>query len=259
VFFNSRVIQEAQMAEFRKTDWPGYWVDDEGNVWTGKRQTSSPKGFITTIEEEPIRKLSAITDRYNYRAVNLQHNGKKRVIRIHQLVLNAFHGPKPSKDAICRHLDGDKSNNRPENLRWGTYEENAQDMIDHGFLGINNFNTNFTKVDILEIRSTKYYPGLFNDLAKKYDAHPTVISNAYYGKTFKNLGNANKPRINEQAVLDIRSHEKRYGLFAELARKYNVTSVNIARIYNYETWKHVGTETERKEHHASRLTNDQVR
>jgi hypothetical protein len=34
----------------------------------------------------------------------------------------------------CRHLDGNPSNNRPDNLRWGTAKENAADMIRHGRL-----------------------------------------------------------------------------------------------------------------------------
>jgi hypothetical protein len=254
-------VQEAQMIEFKKIggEYIGYWADNEGNIWSSKRMTGGKgNGPIFKIEEEPILKKKPSIDRYGYHRVRISVNGKQSSIRVHTLVLLAFHGPKPFKNAICRHLDGNKSNNQPNNLRWGTYKENAQDMIDHGFLGMNDFNTNFTKDDILEIRSTKYYPGLFNDLAEKYDATPSSISNAYYGKTFEYLGDTNKIRIDEQAVLDIRSRKKTYGLFAELARKYNVTPENIARIYNYETWKHVGTNIERNEHHIARFTDDQV-
>lgn len=44
--------------------------------------------------------------------------------KVHQLVCEAFHGPKPFPDAIVLHLDEDALNNRPENLRWGTQKEN---------------------------------------------------------------------------------------------------------------------------------------
>ncbi len=35
--------------------------------------------------------------------------------RLHRLICEAFHGPCPEGQE-CRHLDGDPSNNRPENL-----------------------------------------------------------------------------------------------------------------------------------------------
>lgn len=45
-------------------------------------------------------------------------------IKIHQAVCEAFHGPKPFDGAVVIHLDEDGTNNRQENLRWGTQKEN---------------------------------------------------------------------------------------------------------------------------------------
>lgn len=50
---------------------------------------------------------------------------------VHRLVLEAFIGPCPS-GMECRHLDGNPSNNRLENLLWGTPLENANDRRRHG-------------------------------------------------------------------------------------------------------------------------------
>lgn len=50
---------------------------------------------------------------------------------VHQLVLEAFHGPRPIGH-VTRHLNGVRTDNRPENLRWGTYEENSADQARHG-------------------------------------------------------------------------------------------------------------------------------
>lgn len=47
-----------------------------------------------------------------------------KTFKVHQLVCEAFHGQKPFEDAIVLHLDEDPSNNRPENLKWGTRKEN---------------------------------------------------------------------------------------------------------------------------------------
>ena len=44
--------------------------------------------------------------------------------KVHQLVCEAFHGPKPFPNAVVIHLDEDALNNRAENLKWGTQKEN---------------------------------------------------------------------------------------------------------------------------------------
>lgn len=43
---------------------------------------------------------------------------------MHQLVCEAFHGPKPFPRAVVIHADENALNNAPENLRWGTQKEN---------------------------------------------------------------------------------------------------------------------------------------
>jgi len=44
--------------------------------------------------------------------------------RIHQIVATAFYGNQPSKEYIVDHMDTNRQNNRPNNLRWITKEEN---------------------------------------------------------------------------------------------------------------------------------------
>jgi hypothetical protein len=45
-------------------------------------------------------------------------------IPVHRIVATAFHGPEPSKDHVVDHIDTNRRNNRPENLRWVTKLEN---------------------------------------------------------------------------------------------------------------------------------------
>ena len=47
-----------------------------------------------------------------------------RTYRVARLVCEAFHGPAPAERPNCLHRDEDASNNRPENLFWGTQKEN---------------------------------------------------------------------------------------------------------------------------------------
>lgn len=45
-------------------------------------------------------------------------------VRIHRIVATAFHNEPPTKEHVVDHIDTNKQNNRPENLRWVTRLEN---------------------------------------------------------------------------------------------------------------------------------------
>lgn len=68
----------------------------------------------------------------DYRSVNLYPDGRHETRLVHQLVCAAFHGARPDELPHTRHLDGNPSNNVPENLRWGTGRENSLDSVRHG-------------------------------------------------------------------------------------------------------------------------------
>lgn len=67
-----------------------------------------------------------------YRYVNLSRDGVARKINVHVIVLEAFIGPRPSPRHEGCHQDGDRTNPRLANLRWGTPEENHADRWRHG-------------------------------------------------------------------------------------------------------------------------------
>ena len=46
-------------------------------------------------------------------------------VRVHRIVATAFHGVPPTKEHVVDHIDTNKRNNRPENLRWVTKLENV--------------------------------------------------------------------------------------------------------------------------------------
>ncbi|WP_210246584.1 HNH endonuclease [Methylobacterium sp. WL120] len=49
---------------------------------------------------------------------------KRKTYKVHQLVCEAFNGPKPFPKAVVMHDDEDASHNWPSNLIWGTQKEN---------------------------------------------------------------------------------------------------------------------------------------
>ena len=71
----------------------------------------------------------AVCDRAGHVSVHL---GKHcRGIPVHQLVMLAFHGYPPA-GMEARHLNGIPTDNRPENLCYGTHSENMIDMYKEG-------------------------------------------------------------------------------------------------------------------------------
>jgi len=107
-----------------------YDVSNLGNVRTLERAWFSGEHHqvMRTVKAGPKAQKA---DRHGYLRVTLSKEGKKRRRSVHHLVLDAFVGP-GEDNAQCRHLDGNKENNRVENLCWGTIGENAADRKLHG-------------------------------------------------------------------------------------------------------------------------------
>lgn len=67
-----------------------------------------------------------------YLGVKITTDSGRRTVRIHRLVCLVFHGEPPTPKHEGRHLNGIKTDNRAENLAWGTKSENALDAVRHG-------------------------------------------------------------------------------------------------------------------------------
>lgn len=67
----------------------------------------------------------------NYASVALWDGTQIRHKRVHVMLLETFVGPKPTPQHVTRHLDGDRTNNTLDNLKWGTLSENAADTRRH--------------------------------------------------------------------------------------------------------------------------------
>lgn len=78
-------------------------------------------------------KVIAVTNQTGgYSIVSLRdRSGKKATKYIHQLVLRAFVGERPANHDAC-HCNGDRGDNRLENLRYDTRANNLADRVKHG-------------------------------------------------------------------------------------------------------------------------------
>lgn len=67
-----------------------------------------------------------------YRVVHLRDGrGRRRLVRVHVLVAEAFKGPRPP-GKVVRHDDGNSHNDQASNLLYGTQGENILDSVRHG-------------------------------------------------------------------------------------------------------------------------------
>lgn len=99
----------------------GYEVSNYGRV-RGVDRTLTNRNGVKRRWKGRIRVLTPIG--FGYPGVWL----KGKVYPVHRLVCEAFHGPRP-EGLVTLHLDGDPTNNRSENLAWGTQSKNIQQSV----------------------------------------------------------------------------------------------------------------------------------
>jgi hypothetical protein len=98
-------------------DIPGfeglYAITEDGRVW-GYKKWRSPAGWRKTV-----------INWSGYERIQLRKGGKYYYSAVHRLVAMTY-VPNPSNYSEVNHIDGNKQNNRVENLEWCTHSHNIQ-------------------------------------------------------------------------------------------------------------------------------------
>lgn len=102
--------------------FPGYAVSRCGRVFS----CNHPTGRLPWYKE-----LRLSTDAKGYRGLTLCGQRGRVKKRVHRLVAELF-VPNPRNLPCVRHLNGVPSDNRADNLAWGTYADNEADKRVHG-------------------------------------------------------------------------------------------------------------------------------
>lgn len=107
----------------------------DGETWAALKPARTGKGYLT---------------------VTPAHDGRYRTRLVHRLVAEAYYGPPPEGMTQVRHLDGDQENNTPNNLDWGTQEDNWSDRAYLGRgAGEEHHSAKLTAADADEIRTSQ--------------------------------------------------------------------------------------------------------
>lgn len=158
---------------------PGYQVSSNGRVRSLERVS-----FGRRVKDRFMKLQLTST---GYLTVNLRVGVEYQLYRCHQLVLAAFVGPRPSGQEV-RHLNGNRTDNRLENLAYGTRADNMADAKRHGTVymapGEDHPNAKLNDESVAAILSSKKTTA---DLARQYGVDSATIGDIRRGVTWQHI------------------------------------------------------------------------
>jgi hypothetical protein len=105
-----------------------YEISDYGNVRSIDRTYYDSNGFLHKLKG---RTLKPTINKYGYLQVGLSLNSKIKSFTVHTLVAKAFI-LNPDNKLTVNHKDGNKLNNKKDNLEWATKSEQAIHALNNG-------------------------------------------------------------------------------------------------------------------------------
>lgn len=198
--------------------FPGYYVSDRGDVFTGKgsatcvwcgaelaesanarrRYCSKTCRQRAQYEErvgrwaqpsETRRRITPDAGEQGHLRVTLYRDGQQIRQLVHRLVLSAFDRAPLEKEQAC-HLDGNPLNNALPNLRWGTQSDNWADRLRHGN------GRSYAKLDeeqAAELRRRAVHGEPTIDLAHHFGISDTQVRNIVAGKQWSAATHSDMP------------------------------------------------------------------
>lgn len=149
-----------------------YEVSSLGRI---RRETGNAKAPAGAI-------LKTFVNCNGYKTIRLCRNGERRGFSLHRLVALAFMGVSDKRDV--NHIDGNKLNNRIENLEYVSHKDNVHHAWRTGLQnnrGENNGMATLKEETVIQMR--KYYDEGWNStqIAAAYSMSPHCVRSALSG------------------------------------------------------------------------------
>lgn len=127
-----------------------------------------------------------------YYGVTLSENNKKRKHHLHRFIAETWI-PNPENLPCVNHIDGNKLNNRIDNLEWCTYSHNNIHAYTTGLkvpyerCGAKNPKSVLTDELVGEIRSLKLCGFTCPEIAKKLNLNKNTVYDVFVGKSWRHI------------------------------------------------------------------------
>ncbi len=164
----------------------GYAASSDGQLWTCFQSAGRTHG--KQIGSKWRRKSAHRHKKTGYVNACLYRDGKGFTRGVHTCVLESFFGPCPG-GMECLHDDGDRTNNRLDNIAWGTPISNAADRERHGNTarGERNGEAKLKLEQVIRIKSLLSQGRMQKRIAAEYGVHKSTVSLIASGKKWSHV------------------------------------------------------------------------
>ena len=149
-----------------------YYVTDDGRIWSDRTK----------------KYLSFQYDKDGYVKVSMRStDNKSHRYSVHRLVLENFDPVKNMELLQVNHKDGNKLNNRLENLEWVTCKENIQHAVNNNLRAKINGSAKLVPAQVIEIYKRANNGESNVKLAEEFNMHPDQIGRIKNKKVWKDI------------------------------------------------------------------------
>lgn len=188
--------------------WEGFYEASRSGKIKGVQRTYRDRwGNDRTVHASVLR--PTLIDGYEH--VSLSSPAVRRTRSVHRLVLEAFRGKRPYGHQ-ARHLNGNRADNRLENLEWSLPVTNIRDKQVHGTQtrGSDIVHSKLTESSVREILARATGGEARSSIAASFGVDAETVRHICRGKTWKHLdatrpGNRkSRERLTDDEVREIR-------------------------------------------------------
>ena len=109
--------------------YPRYQVSDAGRVRRIEFTSTDSRGRRRTWPEMVLKQEVGW---HGYCTVVLTNDAGPKRFRVHRIVAHAFLEKEHDEQSVVRHRNHKRTDNRAENLAWGTHQDNSDDAVRAG-------------------------------------------------------------------------------------------------------------------------------
>lgn len=149
-----------------------YYAREDGTIWS---ETSS-KILTPQLDKNGYEKVQMIST-----------DGKRHRYSVHRLILENFQPIDNMENMQVNHIDGNKRNNKLENLEWVTCQENIDHAIQTGLRAKINGAAKLTEEQVVEIYTRSHNGETNVSLGKEFGLHPDSIGKIKNRKLWKQI------------------------------------------------------------------------